>query len=186
MTEKGKILRETKEFHGQIFDVVDRKIHTPDGLTVDRQVVLHGDAVAFVAPIRIDGGIKLALGREYRAGLNAERTSFPAGLINPGEDPKTAALREAREELGLSYRDAKEIFLISTSEGFTNEATHLMLLSGLIGKSGKHFDPSEFVKTLFVTFDELEQLILSGKVTTAPGIIAYQWLKLHPESLAAI
>lgn len=186
MTEKGKILKETKEFHGQIFDVVDRHIQTPDGLTVDRQVVLHGNAVAFVAPVHIEGTIKLALGREYRAGLNAERSSFPAGLINPGEDPETAALREAREELGLDYRKAEEIFLISTSEGFTNEATHLMLLSDLHGKVSKHFDPSEFVKTILVTLSELEEQILSGKITTAPAIIAYQWLKLHPESLRSI
>ena len=183
MTEQGRILNEKKEFHGFIFDVVSRKIKTPDGLTVERQVVLHGNVVAFIAPVPVDNQIKFALGTEYRAGLNQERTSFPAGLINPGEDPKTAALREAREEIGLQYRDAQEIFCISTSEGFTNEATHLMLLTDLQGKTDKNFDPSEFVKTVFFSFEELEEKILSKKITTAPGIIGYQWMKMHPEVL---
>lgn len=181
MGEKGEIVKEEKNFHGDIFDVVSRKIKTPDGLTVKRQVVLHGNAVAFIAPVQIDGQTKFALGTEYRAGLNEERTSFPAGLINDGEDPKTAALREAREELGLDYREAKEIFVITTSEGFTNEATHLMLLSDLVGKVDKDFDPSEFVKTIFVTLSELQAKIEAKSITTAPAIISYQWMKLHPE-----
>ncbi|WP_439425564.1 NUDIX hydrolase [Oenococcus alcoholitolerans] len=183
MNEKGDILSEKNTFQGAIFDVVDRQIKTPDGLTVRRQVVLHGDAVAFIAPVHIDDQLKFVLAAEYRAGPNAERISFPAGLINDGEDPKTAALREAAEETGLHYDSAEIIYLISTSEGFTNEKTYLMLLSDLAGKGNKKFDKDEFVKTKLMTFDELEEAILKHQITTAPAIIGYQWLKMHPEIL---
>ncbi|OIL11227.1 hypothetical protein ATW94_09565 [Oenococcus oeni] len=58
-----------------------------------------------------------------------------------------------------------------------------MLLTDLQGKTDKNFDPSEFVKTVFFSFEELEEKILSKKITTAPGIIGYQWMKMHREVL---
>ena len=36
---KGKILSETPHYHGPIFDVVTQHIKTPDGLTVERDLI---------------------------------------------------------------------------------------------------------------------------------------------------
>ncbi len=183
MNKKGKILNEKQAFNGHIFQVVNRKIKTPDSLIVQRQIVLHSPSVALIAPIHINNELKFAIGTEYRAGFNSERTSFPAGLINSGEQPSQAALRETREEIGLIYQKAEEIFQISSSEGFTNEVVHLMLLKKLTKKTKKNFDLGEFVKTNFLTFKELEKQVLLKKITAAPGIIGYMWLKLHPKVL---
>lgn len=46
------------------------------------------------------------------------RLDFPKGLINAGEDPKTAALRELQEETGIK---ANEVRII---EGFTKSVKY--------------------------------------------------------------
>jgi 8-oxo-dGTP pyrophosphatase MutT (NUDIX family) len=38
---------------------------------------------------------------------HAGEISFPGGLLDPGEDPATTALRETEEELGLARRDVE-------------------------------------------------------------------------------
>ncbi|MDR2661141.1 MAG: NUDIX hydrolase [Lactobacillaceae bacterium] len=172
----GEILSEEEHFNGRIFNVVTRSIKTPDGLIVNRDVVLHGDAVAMIMPLEINGEIKYAIGNEYRAGLNAMRSSFPAGLINSGELPEQSALREASEEIGLQYQKAKLIYKISTSEGFTNETTYLMLLEDFVGSTQTHFDQDEMVHRSFLSLKELGEKITNGEITTAPAIIGFQYL----------
>ncbi|MDR0899265.1 MAG: NUDIX hydrolase [Lactobacillaceae bacterium] len=179
--KKGEIITEEPRFQGKIFDVVTRKIKTPDDITVIRDVVLHGDAVAMIMPVIEDGETKYVIGTEYRAGTNSMRSSFPAGLINKGENPTAAALREAREEMGLDYGKADLIQVISTSEGFTNEQTYLMMLSDLKGDVQTHFDADELVHKELVTLDELLEKIATGQIQTAPAIIGSLYLQLIEE-----
>lgn len=176
MKNSGEILSEKNNFNGRIFDVVTREIKTPDGLKVTRNVVLHGDAVAMIMPVLEQGETKYVIGKEFRAGMNEIRESIPAGLINDGESPKQAALREAQEEIGLKYNQAELIYKISTSEGFTNESTYLMLLSEFIGETNTNFDTDELVKKELFTLKELENKIKNMEITTAPAIIAVQYL----------
>lgn len=46
---------------------------------------------------------KLVLIRQFRYPINGYVYEFPAGLVEPGEDMLQAAIREMREETGLSF-----------------------------------------------------------------------------------
>ena len=94
---KGTILSETPHYHGPIFDVVTQNIKTPDGLTVQRDLIRHANAVAMLA-LTDDG--RVLVNREYRVAVNREVYALPAGLMDPGEDWATAASRELQEETG--------------------------------------------------------------------------------------
>jgi 8-oxo-dGTP pyrophosphatase MutT (NUDIX family) len=47
--------------------------------------------------------------RTMELSRHAGEISFPGGLVDPGEDPASAALREAREELGIPPSDVELI-----------------------------------------------------------------------------
>ncbi len=57
-------------------------------------------AVMVIARLRPSG--RLVMVQQYRPPADAQVLEFPAGLIDPGEDPKATALRELKEETGYS------------------------------------------------------------------------------------
>ncbi|GIS57675.1 MAG: hypothetical protein CM1200mP1_16130 [Candidatus Neomarinimicrobiota bacterium] len=46
----------------------------------------------------VDG--KIALIKQYRYPVKSEMIEFPAGKLDPGEDPEKCASRELEEEIG--------------------------------------------------------------------------------------
>ena len=76
------------------------------------------DAVCVVPRTR-DG--RLVLIREFRYPLNSWCIAFPAGLIDPGEDPATSIDRELREETGFGLRtDVEEPLELLPQVGFSS------------------------------------------------------------------
>lgn len=57
---------------------------------------------ALVVPFLEDGTLHMI--RQYKHGPRAEVLGFPAGHLDPGESPETAARRELLEETGLAPR----------------------------------------------------------------------------------
>lgn len=169
----GKVLKQTPVYHGPIFDLVKQEIQTPDGLTVERDLIDHGNAVTILAMTADD---QVVLGSEYRVGRNAETISLPAGLINGDEDPLVAAKRELQEETGYVAHDPQVMTQISSSEGFTNETVSLVLTRiDPNERAAKHFDHDEYVNTQLVPLDRVIELLKHGQIRSAQGICALTW-----------
>lgn len=117
-----------KEYH---YDVVSRnKIEGTDLPDIT-------NAVAII-PVFDNGDILMI--KEYRYPLNDYVWAFPAGLIDPGEDYETAAIRELKEETGVNVKQIIRSFAGGfSSEGMTDEklATVICSVEGeLVGCDG--------------------------------------------------
>lgn len=61
------------------------------------------DAVQMIVVLhRTGGGPELLLEKQFRAPAEKVVIEFPAGLVDEGETPEQAALRELKEETGYS------------------------------------------------------------------------------------
>jgi len=170
---KGKILKQKEVYQGPIFKLVKQTIETPDGLTVERDLIQHGDAVTILAITPDD---RIVLNTEYRVGLNAETISLPAGLINAGEDPLPAAERELQEETGYLAHDSQIMTKITSSEGFTTETVNLILTHIDPTERGeRHFDADEFVNNELVPLKKVVALLQAGKIHSAQAVCALTW-----------
>jgi len=169
----GQILKEQSVYQGPIFDLVKQTIKTPDGLTVDRDLIKHGDAVTILA---ITDDDQVVVNTEYRVGLNAETISLPAGLINAGEAPLAAATRELQEETGYIAHDSQVMTAITSSEGFTSETVNLILTHIDPTEHGeRHFDADEFVNNQLVPLRQVIDLLRAGKIRSAQAVCALTW-----------
>ncbi len=164
------IIKSTKTaYAGPIFNIEKQVIETPDGLTVQRDLVDHAPAVVILA-LTADGQQAL-IGREYRVGVNREAIALPAGLINPGETPEAAARRELAEETGYAVQELRPLITVTASEGMTNELQHCFVATiDPEKRTEKHFDADEFVTTELVDLTAITAAINDGTITSAQTI----------------
>ncbi|MTV82981.1 NUDIX hydrolase [Secundilactobacillus folii] len=174
--QSGKIKRRQRQYQGRVFAVDQLQIDTPDGLTVERDLI-HTDPTITILAVTPDN--QVALTSEYRVGINADSVSLPAGIINQGESPEDAAKREFKEETGFIADSATVMTTITSSEGFMDQTAALMLLKfDPQNKTETHFDADEYVNVQLVSLNEVLQFLKQGKINTAQALAAVGYYQL--------
>ena len=124
-------------------------------------------------------GDKLIIIRQFRPPTGRLVYEFPAGLINPGENPVETAIRELKEETGyvgtVEYCSPQ----VFTSPGLSSEFVHLVRMSVDLNAQkdlDTHFDESEYIETFLVGQDELTDFIRKAE-TDGYGVDTkiYMW-----------
>src|SRR5207302_6513099 len=100
----------------------------PDGATIQRDVVLHPGAVAILPLLDAD---RLCLVRNRRPIVGETLLEIPAGTLEPGEPPETAAIRELAEETGYRAEHWRKLAELIPSPGVLSERTHLFVAQDL-------------------------------------------------------
>ena len=111
---------------------------------------------------------KLVLIRQYRCPIDDYIYEFPAGLVDEGEDFKTAGARELKEETGLDFApiDAKDMFTkpYFTTIGMTDEScgTVYGYASGTVSKDGQ--EENEEIEIVLADREEVRRILKEEKV----------------------
>src|SRR6476469_5123856 len=102
-----KILRQHKEQDYTIAKSRELIVERLRDHSQHPRVVLDVPDWCNIIPVRKDGRIVMV--RQFRFGAWQPSLEIPGGIVDPGEDPQTAAVRELAEETG--YRPARVIAL---------------------------------------------------------------------------
>ncbi|MBP1203825.1 ADP-ribose pyrophosphatase [Duganella sp. 1411] len=159
-------------YEGHFLKVQRDTIELPDGKRTAREYILHPGAVV-ILPLLDDG--KVLLERQFRYPLHDVFIEFPAGKIDPGEDPLDCAKRELVEETGYTASDWQFVTTIHNAIAYSDEHLDLYLARGLTQGEQK-LDDGEFLELFTATIDELLQWVREGKVTDVKTIIGAFWL----------
>lgn len=117
----------------------------------------------------------------YLRGDIAPWTMEPiAGRIDPGEEPETAARREALEETGLTLGALERIAAYYPSPGGVTEFLISFLgiadlPDGIAGLGGKE-DEAEDIRGHLLAFDDAMTAVQSGEADTGPMVVSLLWL----------
>lgn len=137
---------------------------------------IHSGSWAQIVPVTKERDVVLV--RQYRHGASRVTLEMPAGLVDPGEDPAEAAVRECLEETG--YRARNPISLGSVSPNPTLFANRLyayvatdVVLERAIENVGAEETEVELVPTR-----ELPKLMLNGTIDHALALATF-WRYLH-------
>ncbi|MDP5273639.1 NUDIX hydrolase [Chengkuizengella axinellae] len=158
-------------FQGKIISLQVDEVKLPNGKMSTREIVKHPGAVAVLA-IHED---KMIVVEQYRKPLEKNQIEIPAGKLDPGEDPQTAALRELKEETGFDCGSIKLINSFYTSPGFADEKIVLFLAEDLT-QGEMQLDEDEFLSCESITLEQALQYIKEEKISDAKTITAvYAW-----------
>jgi 8-oxo-dGTP pyrophosphatase MutT (NUDIX family) len=152
------------------FKVLRETVVREDGSKVaDYFTWLKGD-VSLVVPVLNDGTFVLV--KQYKHGLKAVVTEFPAGYIEAGESPLDAARRETVEETGYRFASWSPIGI------WVNDATkergqiHVFEASIEVERGDLAPDEGEFLEVLTMYPEALLASVIRGEVVTTATIAA--------------
>ncbi len=115
-------------FRGRTFAVRVDRVEFPGGREARLDIVEHHGSIAVVP---VDEQARILFVRQYRHAAGGELLELPAGTLEPGEDPRTCAGRELREETGQGARNLVRIGGFFLAPGYSTEFMHIFLATNL-------------------------------------------------------
>ena len=164
-------LKSVVAYQGSFLTVLRDEVELPNGKTSVREYIPHPGA-SLIIPITDKG--HLVMIRQYRYPLQAEFIEFPAGKLDAGEEPLTAAKRELAEEIGRSAKEFRHLTTIHPVIGYSNEKIEIYLARGLY-EVKQHLEEDEFLNIFETSFGDAMDLMKQGKITDVKTMIALFW-----------
>lgn len=163
----GKV-HSRRAYTGKIISIDVDEVLFPDGSVGELEMIRHPGASAVVPFLSDPAGDdpQILLIRQYRYAAEGYLYEIPAGRLDPGEEPKTCALRELKEETGCSAAGVEHLFTMYTTPGFTDEKIYLFMATGLeTGESRP--EPDEFLDLHPMPLSRALRMIEAGEIQDA-------------------
>jgi ADP-ribose pyrophosphatase len=108
---------------------------------------------------------RLVLVRQFRYGTDAFSLEVPGGVMDAGEDPVAAGLRELREETGFAGERARLIGSVHPNPAFQSNRSHFVLVENVQESHALEWDADEEIEVILKPVDEVLALARAGGIT---------------------
>lgn len=149
----------------RVFDVHRIELHDASGRDRGHAFTVRCNDWCNVVAVTPEDEIVLVW--QYRFGSEALSLEIPGGVIDTGEAPEHAALRELREETGYEAARLEPLLVVEPNPAIQNNRCHTFLARGVRPTSATRFDSMEELETVLFPASRLEELIDSGQITHA-------------------
>ncbi len=171
---KWKQLEERVIFRNRFIGLRNDLVLRPDGQQVEYVVIEGRDFVTIICQTA-DGKIILVDAYPYPWQLKTKTTV--GGMIDEGEKPEEAAIRETEEETG--YKVESITFLGKTRISFLNTVWNYLYFAKVEKKNSKPIDPNEIISVYEFSIEEIHKLINNGDIIHSSTINAFLLAKFY-------
>lgn len=177
--KKWHLMCSEKVYASEYFTLLNDTVILPDKSIMEYKRVELRD---FCSTLPLAKNRKIVMVDIYRYPANSMSLEIPSGFVEHEENPRAAAFRELEEETG--YKSSK-----LTSWGWfypwtrSTQKAHVFLAENLT-KGHQTRDHAEQIEVKLLTIKEAKKMLIAGKITHAPTIIALQKLVLKTRKIS--
>ncbi len=108
---------------------------------------------------------QLVLVRQFRFGADEFSLEIPGGVMELGEDPVEAGLRELREETGFTGVRARLLGSVQPNPAIQSNRCHFVFVEEVVRTAALEWDADEEIEVTTLPGDEVFVLARSGAIT---------------------
>lgn len=158
---REKMTRREEIYKGRMFSAEKHDIVLEDGTEDIREVVINNGGSGILA---VDPDDNVILVRQYRYGVGRVMLEIPAGKLNPGEDPEICAVRELKEETGMTAKSSRFLLSYHASAAYMNEKIWVYYTDDMIAGDPDP-DPGEHVEVVRMPFEKVFDMVMNGEIS---------------------
>jgi ADP-ribose diphosphatase len=161
----------------RIFTLKERHGRSPTSAGKEGEFVFL-DSVDWVNVIALTPDEQVVMIEQFRHGLEEVTLEVPGGMVDPGESPAEASLRELAEETGYVGGACEIIGSVSPNPAIQNNRCHTGLVRGVTLGGPVEFDSHEEIAVRLVPLAEIPDLIRRGVIHHALVMCAFHHFDL--------
>jgi ADP-ribose pyrophosphatase len=161
---------------GRFLHALRDTVRLPNQNLSTREYVVHPGAVMVIPMLDTPEGLRLVMERQFRYPVGQVMTEFPAGKLDPGEDPWLCAQRELQEETGYTARQWARAGVLHPVIAYSTEVIEIWFAKDLtLGE--RQLDTDEFLDVFTASPEELMAACQQGRLTDAKTLTGLLWLQ---------
>lgn len=170
-SETPEFIASRLAYAGRKFSFEVQRLRLPNGAENEWECIRHpGGALA--VPVTADG--QLVLVRQYRFAVSDRLLEFPAGTIEPDEDPAETIAREIEEETGYRAGRWQTLGRFPLAPGYSDEYIYAYLARDLEKLDvPPPQDEDEDIEVILMSPAEFEAEVQAGESIDAKSIASY-------------
>jgi ADP-ribose pyrophosphatase len=133
-----------------------------------------------VIPLTAEGRVILV--KQFRMGTKDFSLEIPGGMLDEGDHPAGAAVRELLEETGYAGDEPVLLGVVHPNPAIQTNRCYTYLIKNVVLKTAPQQDSTEDIEVQSAPLDDIPRLIREGRITHALVIAAFYWYFSNPAS----
>tara|TARA_B100001250_G_scaffold261380_1_gene225164 strand:+ start:1891 stop:2436 length:546 start_codon:yes stop_codon:yes gene_type:complete len=174
---KWETISEESAGNFRIFTMRELVAKSPRTGKNHRFVLLDGSD--WINVIAITADEKIVMVRQYRFGTSNFELEIPGGIIEDGEEPIEAGIRELREETGYIGSDPKYLGYVDPNPAFQTNKCHTILIQNCKKVDEQDLDPGEDIEVEVTNQKVIQKYIDEGTIRHSLVLSAFRLYEIE-------
>ena len=160
--QRWKKITSKKVFEDRWFKARADACQFPDGRIIDPYYVV--ELPNWANAVVVNPNNEIVLVKQYRYPVDTVTLELPGGVINDGEDPMVAALRETQEETGYTSNQIQLICKTAPNPAINDNTAFFYLIENAVPTAHTNPDFFEDIEVVLYSKNDFIQLLQQNKI----------------------